>query len=135
MKKLTIYTGTSYRDLDPIEVTYRYPENSSSPWDQMEWLDAKLLEEEEFSLKTFSPYILNYLNLLLKKGDLTYETLDVFEVVVLEDGEVDFVDLKIQNEGVYLVDARLLSDPITYIYAQYNELANSGSEQRSDPGV
>lgn len=74
-------------------------------------------------MATHSPYIVNYLNLLMRrsvngKGDgvkIDADKVEVFEVV-----EGCAVPLKV--EGQPLIDTRLLSDPISEMYAEYNKL-------------
>jgi hypothetical protein len=43
--------------------------------------------------------------------------------------EVNMFDLKIQNEGVQLIDATLLSNPISHIYDEYNKIKESKREK------
>ena len=67
---------------------------------------------------------------MLMRGNLDYSSLDVFDAVLDEEsGEVDLCDLKIQNDGVQLIDATLLSDPISHIYAEYNKIKESKGEK------
>ena len=77
-------------------------------------------------MATHSPYIVNYLNLLIKTGiknkpenktSLLFENVSVYEVL-----EGCLCDLK--REDKYLIDSRSLSEPISYIYKRYNELDN-----------
>ena len=129
---LTIYTSSEAKALENIKVDYEFPENGISPWEQLEWMDAHLEEfkKETVSIKTFSPYILNYLNLILIRGDLDYSSLDVFDVHFDdENGKVEMFDLKIQNEGVQLIDTTLLSNPISHIYDVYNKIKESKGEK------
>lgn len=80
--------------------------------------------EVELFLSTHSPYIVNYLNLLIRAFDLkskdvdaqyNYDNLSVFQV---SNGEL--FNLVVQNER--LVNTNPLSDTINYIYNKYNEL-------------
>lgn len=74
-------------------------------------------------MATHSPYIVNYLNLLMRRKDcelsnvvsLDSNLVEVYEVV---DGYA--VPLK-TLEGRPLIDTRLLSDPIASIYTEYNK--------------
>lgn len=75
------------------------------------------------AMATHSPYILNYLNLLIRRHQmnsnevkLSFENLSVYEIV-----EGTSFDLKIRGEEM-LVDATSMSDPISQIYAEYNAL-------------
>ena len=87
-------------------------------------------KKETVSIKTFSPYILNYLNLILMRGDLNYSKLDVFDVHFDDENEeVNMFDLKIQNEDVQLIDTMLLSYPISNIYDEYNKIKESKEEK------
>ena len=80
-------------------------------------------KNKEVSIKTFSLYILNYLNLMLIRRDLDYSNLEVFEAFYnVETEGAEMHSLKILNEGVKLIDATLLSDPISHIYDQYNKI-------------
>ena len=80
--------------------------------------------EVELFISTHSPYIVNYLNLLIKAFDknkmddvarYNYDNLAVYQV---HDGEL--FNLMVQNER--LVNTNPLSDTINYIYNKYNEL-------------
>ena len=75
-------------------------------------------------LTTHSPYILNHVNLLIKAGEkgileegaqLLYENVDLYEV---SNGSLN--NLKLKDSKI--IDTRSLSNPISDIYARYNEL-------------
>ncbi|MDR1201133.1 MAG: AAA family ATPase [Tannerellaceae bacterium] len=75
-------------------------------------------------LTTHSPYIINYLNLLIRAYDtntpvkgakLSFDDMSVYQVA---DGEI--IDLKVQNKRLIYTDP--LSDPINRIYDEYNLL-------------
>jgi len=75
----------------------------------------------ELMFSTHSPYIINYLNLLIKAGDknilidgakISFEDLAVYQV---EDGSIE--NLKVHNQRI--VNTNLLSDTINNIYDQY----------------
>ena len=120
---LKIYIGNCYsHKLASLDVTYAWPEEMRSPWEQLDWFDnhLKLFQTKDISIKTFSPYILNYINLKLMKDELDYDNLEVWEINYDEETDsYDIYDLKILNEK--LIDARSLSDPITYIYDEYRK--------------
>lgn len=78
----------------------------------------------ELIFSTHSPYIINYLNLLIKAKDtnqlvkgaqVDYDKLAVYQV---ENGQI--IDLMIKNER--LVNTNSLSDAINNIYDQYSNL-------------
>lgn len=125
---LKIYTSNESRGLVKIEADYSFPENGLAPFEQIAWIDAHLdefIKKDVVVVKTFSPYILNYLNLLLARGDLNYENLEAYEMYCSEEDEemsVQEFDLKILNDDVQLIDCRSLSEPISWIYDEYNKL-------------
>lgn len=64
-------------------------------------------------ITTHSPYIVNYLNLLIKKQSLKYQDVNAYQVL---DGYI--LDLMRPTEQI--VDTRILSEPISSIYDDYN---------------
>jgi predicted ATPase len=75
----------------------------------------------ELIFSTHSPYIINYLNLLIKAGDkdilidgakISFEDLAVYQI---EDGSIE--NLIVQNQRI--VNTNLLSDTINNIYDKY----------------
>lgn len=128
----TIYTSNSNFGLENIFPTYDFPENGKSPWEQIEWMDdlidhmKRMGDMFDESILTYSPYILNYLNLLLKRGDIKFEDINVISRYYdKETGEITDYDLKIQNEGVHLIDTTIMSEPIAWIYDEYDKLDNN----------
>ena len=121
---LKIYTSeNSYEAIKSLDTTYAYPEEKRSPYEQINWLNNHLKEfqTKDVSIKTFSPYILNYINLLLARGDLNFDNIEVFEYYYDEDtGFIDFTSLKIVGHN--MIDTRLLSDPILEIYREINKI-------------
>ena len=94
-----------------------------SPCEQFEWFDRHLkqFQTEDVSITTFSPYIMNYLNLKLIKGELTKDMIQVIERFYdNETNEIYDNDLVIMNAD--LVDTTSLSEPISYIYDEYNKI-------------
>ena len=74
-------------------------------------------------LATHSPYILNYMNLLVdryEKGKDTKYKVSFDDVAAFEIADGLLYDLKIEGERK-LVDSRSLSDPISSIYSEFNE--------------
>jgi predicted ATPase len=80
--------------------------------------------EVELFISTHSPYIVNYLNLLIRafdkksKDDVAQYNYDNLSVFQISNGEL--FNLVVQNER--LVNTNPLSDTINYIYNKYNEL-------------
>ena len=120
---LRIYTGNVYKSISTLTVDYFLPEHDMSPWEQLEWFDRHLkqFQTEDVSITTFSPYILNYLNLKLIKGELTKDMIQVIERFYDDEtNEIYDNDLVIMNAD--LVDTTSLSEPISYIYDEYNKI-------------
>jgi predicted ATPase len=76
----------------------------------------------ELMMATHSPYIINHLNLLIKRFDkqsvaakYNYDNLAVYQI---EDGEIN--DLKVVDKR--LIDTNALSEPINEIYNEYEGL-------------
>lgn len=106
------------------------PEQNLYPSTQMSFIDmlVSLCQgkcEHEFLLTTHSPYILNQLNLLVKRNDVGVKedgiaSLDWNDVSVwaIEDGGIR--DLKLRN--AHLINPEYLSAPLDQIYEQYERL-------------
>ena len=135
---LTIYTGNHYNAVKDITADYTFPENGISPWEQLTWVDEHLVEfkERNVTVVTFSPYIMNYMNLLIIRKDLTDGDINAFERYLDKDDEtkeVNEFDLKIYNgktNEFTCIDTRCLSDTISYIYMLYDKekIKNNGEE-------
>lgn len=104
-----------------------YPESQKSLIDFL--VDRCFLMEHadkmSIVMATYSPYIVNYMNLLIRRSEtnqpitqaqIKFDDIDVYEVV---DGQI--VSLKVKSPS-QVVDARSLSTPISNIYNQYNSL-------------
>jgi predicted ATPase len=76
----------------------------------------------ELMIATYSPYIINHLNLLIKRFDTQKNTVkynyDNMAVYQVENGLL--TNLKIKNKR--LIDTNQLSEPINAIYNEYQEL-------------
>lgn len=114
-----------------VHIHIEEPELSLFPDAQCQLIDfivSEVFREKHDNRKmgvmmaTHSPYIVNYLNLLMRRKDsaetntvsLAPDMVEVYEIV---DGYA--VPLK-TIEGRPLIDTRLLSDPIASIYSEYN---------------
>ena len=144
MGKLKIYTADKYSTLIRTEegvlsslinpLNHHCPENCKSPTEQIEWfkdLLEKIKDKDECHIIcTFSPYILNYLNLAIAKGDIAFDDIEVTEFWMNEDEEGEIVeenDLKIINEQI--IDTRSLSDTIMEIYQEYGKVKHGGKSE------
>lgn len=77
------------------------------------------------ALATHSPYILNYLNLLIKRDELNaVETkLSADKISVYEINSGTSIDLKMDGVNEHkIVNAVSMSEPLSYIYSEYNRL-------------
>ena len=66
-------------------------------------------------ITTHSPYIANYINLLIKENKIDYNDVKVYEVIA---GTVR----KLNIDEKQLINVAVLSEPISRIYSKYNEL-------------
>ena len=115
------------------KITARFPENGCSPYEQIERLEwtARTFKDwdKPFVLATFSPYILNYLNVLIADGTLNRDNLQVVALSISEKGELVEHDLLGTDEnGVLMVDTYDLSEPMEFIFSKYNDLLNAKKE-------
>lgn len=117
------------------------PELSLYPDNQTEMVDFLVSRffltphdyEMTLMMATHSPYIVNYLNLLMARHSKVGEkeidgaSIDPTDVSVYLVEEGTLIDLKIADEdGAPLIDATRLSDPIADIYDEYNTIKASG---------
>lgn len=128
---LKVYTGDCKDSFKDIEATYDFPENGLSPWEQLDWMDDHLDEfrEKDVVITTFSPYIMNYLNLLLIRDKIEIKA---FELNYFSfESEVQEYELNIKtDEDHEVIDTRGLSDPISQIYKEYNKIKFSNENNR-----
>lgn len=102
-----------------------YPESQKSLIDFLVYRCFNSPHDYKMSLMlaTHSPYILNYMNLLVdryEKGKDTKYKVSFDDVAAFEIADGLLYDLKIEGERK-LVDSRSLSDPISSIYSEFNE--------------
>ena len=110
------------------------PEQNLYPSTQMDLLDlvVKLCNGEKkhhCTITTHSPYILNQLNLLVKRFDVGVKGLaalnwDELSVWAVKDGEVR--DLKVRN--AHLINPEYLSEPLDRIYEEYEQYETATRE-------
>lgn len=95
-----------------------YPESQLQLMEQLVNLcfnNEKNIFNTSCMITTHSPYIVNYLNLLIKKQLLSFHNVCAYQVM---DGYL--LDLMLPSEQI--VDSRVLSEPISDIYQIYNSL-------------
>ena len=107
--KFTEYLNIKYTNPNII----KYPENGLSPWEQIDWINKHHIEDAH--IITYSPYIMNYLNVLINKGALNKTNLSAYWV-----HRLDIIQpLLGENEkGKLVVDTFSLSEPMYYIYQE-----------------
>lgn len=123
---LEIYTSTSpfqnikgfFKDrritLDAI-----CPENDKSPWEQIEYIRG--IYNRNMKIFTYSPYILNMLNLLIREHELTKNDIAVYDIL---SPDLILCDLAVPMPGdssKFIINTRDLSDPISWIYREYSK--------------
>ncbi|MCK9170859.1 MAG: AAA family ATPase [Treponema sp.] len=93
----------------------------SSQLDLLSFIIAECFENKDAQFKmncmitTHSPYIVNYLNLLIRQKRIALTDISAFEVI---NGTVR----QLKNESAGVIDTTVLSEPIARIYGEYNEL-------------
>ena len=123
LERLTVPVRTAYIVEEPEQNLY-----PSTQRGLLNFIVASCNGESTHSLTitTHSPYIINQLNLLLKAADRNEKVngaaiiFDEMNVFAVQDGEIR--DLKVQNDGIHLIDTAKLSEDITEIYEQYEAL-------------
>lgn len=129
---IRIFTGNCYKAIVDVKADCEFPEHLKSPWEQINWINTYLedFKKNGVSILTYSPYILNYLNLLIARGEIDFDNLEVIEYYYdkVNDFDVTKINLKISDKekGIKMIDTRGLSEPISYIYNEYNKIKNKG---------
>lgn len=118
-----------------VHILIEEPELSLDPDSQCQMIDKLIhscfIYKHQYNMTlmmaTHSPYIVNYINLLLKKWQtqeanvegvkLNPCNVDVYHII---DGKA--ISLKIGTDASILIDTRLMSDTISEIYKEYNRL-------------
>ena len=110
------------------------PEQNLYPSTQMDLLDLVVdlcngERKHHCTITTHSPYILNKLNLLVKRFDVGVKGLaalnwDELSIWAVKDGEVR--DLKVRN--AHLINPEYLSEPLDRIYEEYEQYETATRE-------
>jgi predicted ATPase len=145
-----VMEGDSLKDFHPaqnvgdiprrrVDIHIEEPEVCLYPENQLRLMNQLVREcwtaDRNYSISliitTHSPYILNQLKLLFKSHDLgvdiegasmNYDDTSVYAIV---DGQL--LNLKVEN--AHLINPEFLSAPVDHIYAQYEELGKSHSNE------
>ena len=100
------------------------PELSLYPSTQTELISQIVnlcFENENSKFQTFcmmtthSPYVVNYLNLIIKQNRIKFGDISVYEVLA---GNIK----SLKNNELKVIDTTLLSEPISKIYEEYNRI-------------
>ena len=127
---IRIFTGNCYKAIANVKADCEFPEHFRSPWEQIDWFNKFLenFKKKNISILTYSPYILNLLNLLIAKGEIDFDNLEVIEYYYdKQSDDVTEYSLKVTDmeKGTKLIDTTSLSEPISYIYNEYNKITKS----------
>lgn len=84
----------------------------------MEYVTSTINNKEEIHIVAFSPYIMNYLNVLIKRHILSTENIQA-NYVYIENNELKYRSLIEKNEkNETVVDTYDLSEPMAAMYAE-----------------
>lgn len=127
---IRIFTGNCYKAIANVKADCEFPEHFRSPWEQIDWFNKFLenFKKKNITILTYSPYILNLLNLLIAKGEIDFDNLEVIEYYYdKQSDDVTKYNLKVTDmeKGTNLIDTTSLSEPISYIYNEYNKITKS----------
>lgn len=124
---LEIYTSTS-----PLQNIMKFfedrritldaicPENNKSPWEQIEYI--KGIYDKDIRIFTYSPYILNMLNLLIREHDLTKDDIAVYDILSPDLMLCGLAVPMPEDNSKFIINTSDLSDPISWIYREYSKL-------------
>ena len=124
---LEIYTSTSpfqnikgFFEDRRITLDAICPENDKSPWEQIEYIRG--IYNRNMKIFTYSPYILNMLNLLIREHELTKNDIVVYDIL---SPDLILCDLAVpmpEDSCKFIINTQDLSDPISWIYREYSKL-------------
>lgn len=116
-----------------IHLLIEEPELNLDPYSQIQLInqlvdicfDQQNGHNISLALATHSPYILNYLNLLIKRDELNADgaKLSADKISVYEINSGTSIDLKMDGVNEHkIVNAVSMSEPLSDIYSEYNRL-------------
>lgn len=115
---------------------FKFPENGLSPYEQINWLNELVSKhdfyKEDISIITFSPYILNYLNILIVKNLLNESNFSVM-YFYSDDNEMEEYEnslLAKDENGNLIVDTFDFSEPFMEMHKTYNMLISKHNEKQ-----
>lgn len=122
---ISIYTATHSEYLKDIVVNVEYPENGLSPREQIAWLEDHY--KDDISIKTFSPYILNYMNVILRRekirtktGSRLYHGPDEY------NSSREYIPIdSIMDDGIIAIDTYDFAEVMSDIHDLYQQAKDS----------
>ena len=116
-----------------VHLLVEEPELNLDPYSQIQMVDQlvgicfgrEINYNMSLALATHSPYILNYLNLLIQRNKHNAEgvSLNTNNISVYEINTGTSIDLKLKiAENDEIVNAVSMSEPLSGIYSEYNRL-------------
>lgn len=122
---ISIYTATHSEYLKDIVVNVEYPENGLSPREQIAWLEDHY--KDDISIKTFSPYILNYMNVILRRekvrtktGSRLYHGPDEY------NSKSDYLPIDVvMDDGIVAIDTYDFAEVMSDIHDLYRQAKDS----------
>lgn len=129
------------RTLDNLTIPVRTsfiveePEQNLYPYTQLQLLDAMFgmcqsARKHEMFATTHSPYIINYLNVMLRRPreeGKPYISADDMMIQMIIDGKLQNLLAVDKRSGERIVDTYDLSEPIETIFRQYKQLENEAT--------
>lgn len=122
---ISIYTATHSDYLKDVVVNVEYPENELSPREQIAWLEEHY--KYDISIKTFSPYILNYMNVILRRekvrtktGSRLYHGPDEY------NSKSDYLPIDVvMDDGIVAIDTYDFAEVMSDIHDLYQRAKDS----------
>lgn len=124
---LTIFTATNAEYLQGRHFDVRFPEIGLSPNEQINYIEEIVRSQKNLTIATFSPYIVNALNIHIVLEELNRHNLKV--IACTELGEFDLVCE--DEKGNLIVDTYIFTEPMDLIYNQYTSLTSKVQENTS----
>lgn len=125
---LEIYTSTSplqnimkFFEDRRITLDVICPENNKSPWEQIKYIGG--IYDKDMKIFTYSPYILNMLNLLIREHGLTKDDIAVYDILSPDLTMCDLAVPMPEDNSKFIINTSDLSDPISWIYREYSKLS------------
>jgi AAA15 family ATPase/GTPase len=118
----------------PIRTSFivEEPEQNLFPYTQLQLLDAVAAlcqngRQHELFFTTHSPYIINYLNVMLRRSQeegKPYISADDMMIQMVMEGKLQNLLAVDERNGERVVDTYDLSEPIETIFRQYKQLGD-----------